>query len=72
MLINICEKNNLYIIKNIKKYKIMGHFMDYISYIITFLLGLGAGISLKIIFDKNTITQVGNKAGRDIIGRKEK
>lgn len=46
--------------------------MDYISYIITFLLGLGAGISLKIIFDKNTITQVGNKAGRDIIGRKEK
>lgn len=46
--------------------------MDYITHVVAFLVGLGAGFVLKINFNKESITQIGNKAGRDIVGRDNK
>lgn len=45
--------------------------MEYISEILSFLLGLSTGWALKIIIDKskNSTTIQGNKAGGDIAGR---
>ncbi len=43
--------------------------MEIITHILAFIGGLGAGIVIKFAFDKNQVNQIGNKAGRDIIGR---
>ncbi|NHB96853.1 hypothetical protein C5470_10690 [Photorhabdus stackebrandtii] len=57
--------------------------MDWITHIITFLVGLGSGWSLRIVFtsrknvdsstsnvNNNEVTQIGNKVSRgSIVGR---
>lgn len=46
--------------------------MEYLSQILSFLVGLGAGWTLKFVVDRssrNTVAQIGNKAGGDIAGR---
>lgn len=46
--------------------------MEIITHLITFFVGLGAGFAIKMHFDKNNVNQIGNIAGRDIVGRDNK
>lgn len=46
--------------------------MEYLSEIISFVLGLGAGWTLKVVFNRssnNAAAQIGNKVGGDMAGR---
>lgn len=65
--VSIINNNNI-LISSFQQEKTM----EYFSQILSFLVGLGAGWTLKFVVDRssrNTVAQIGNKAGGDVAGR---